>query len=260
MPVPHGIVRPAGRGRRRFNGCRCGITRRPFHPCHQSIRHAGRICRRPENEYESVSCHTTRGRIDSLGVIRPAGYDEISGLSKAIRPRSPRSQAGLRTRGDGLGQRRVGRLVRQVYARRRRSGGTAGARAVTWSRIVPRSIGIAGLERIEHRAERDRPSSSSVTSPVHSGQRSQMVGQFDANHERRLRLHRGRSRKAHAHGSSIPVYSTCASTDSTAGRSWTMAFQLIAAVGRAVDLAAGGAEVDAARDRACRPTSRRAAR
>ena len=68
------------------------------------------------------------------------------------------------------------------------------------------------------------PATSSVHLAVDAGQRSQMVGKHDADHG-----------------------SVCTSTDTTAGRSRTIGVQLSPRVGRGVHLAAGRAEIDAAR-------------
>ena len=98
-------------------------------------------------------------------------------------------------------------------------------RSVLWSRMVPRSIGIARLERVEHRALRDAARRPRLRlRRRHARERAQVGGKHDADHG-----------------------SVCTSTESTAGRSRTIGVPGVAAVGRGVHLAAGGAEVDAAR-------------
>ena len=74
---------------------------------------------------------------------------------------------------------------------------------VTWSRMVPRSIGIAGFERVEDRALRDSTLDLKFHFAADVRQRPQMWRQFDADHG-----------------------SVCTSTESTAGRSRTMGAQL----------------------------------
>ena len=83
--------------------------------------------------------------------------------------------------------------------------------------------GIAGLERVEDRALRDRALDLDAHLAADVRQRPQMRREHDSNHG-----------------------SVCTSTESTAGRSRTMGAQLSAGVGRRVHLAAGGAEIDAA--------------
>ena len=95
---------------------------------------------------------------------------------------------------------------------------------MTWSRIVPQQHRIAGLERVEDRALRDRAVDVELHFAVDVRQGSQMIREDDADHG-----------------------SVCTSTDSTAGRSRTIGVQLSPPSGETVDLAAGGAEVDAAR-------------
>ena len=84
---------------------------------------------------------------------------------------------------------------------------------------------IARLERVEH-ASAASPGRRlrAAPRPLTSRQRPQVRRQDDADHD-----------------------SVCTSTESTAGRSRTIGAQLVAAVGRGVDLSAGRAEVDAAR-------------
>ena len=95
------------------------------------------------------------------------------------------------------------------------------------------------------RARRAPTAASPRRSPASAPRRpprqvAQMGGKADANHGSRR--------------------SVCTSTDTTGGRSRTIAFQVSPRVARRVDLAAGRAEVDAARVERSRPTSRRAAR
>ena len=83
--------------------------------------------------------------------------------------------------------------------------------------------GIARLERVQHRALRDRLQARPASPRSDLGQRSQMRRQYDADHG-----------------------SVCTSTESTAGRSRTIGCPAVAGVRRGIDLPAGGAEIDAA--------------
>ena len=82
---------------------------------------------------------------------------------------------------------------------------------------------IAGLERIEHRALRDRALDLERHLAADMRQRSQMLREYDANHG-----------------------SVCTSTESTAGKIPHNRSPAISRVGRGVHLPAGGAEIDAA--------------
>ena len=114
----------------------------------------------------------------------------------------PDDQKRLRPRRDRVGQRGVRRLVGQVLL----AGEEPHERPALLRDVVadrPAQHRIAGLERVEDRALRDRPSTSSSTSPSDARQRPQMCGQHDSDHG-----------------------SVCTSTDSTAGRSRTIGAQL----------------------------------
>ena len=74
---------------------------------------------------------------------------------------------------------------------------------VTWSRIVPRSIGIAGLERVEDRALRRPALDVNLHLVADVRQRPQMWRQYHSNHG-----------------------NVCTSTESTAGRSRTIGAQV----------------------------------
>ena len=83
---------------------------------------------------------------------------------------------------------------------------------------------ISRLERVEHRSLRHGRHHFETHLAVDTRQRAQMGREHDSNHG-----------------------SVCTSTESTAGRSRTIGIPGVAGIGRGIDLAAGGAEIDAAR-------------
>ena len=103
---------------------------------------------------------------------------------------------------DRVGQRGVRRLVREILL-----AGEESQECPPLQRYVvadrPPQHGIAGLECIEHRAQRDRRFDFERHLAADVRQRSQMLREYDANHG-----------------------SVCTSTDSTPGKSRTMGFQL----------------------------------
>ena len=75
---------------------------------------------------------------------------------------------------------------------------------MTWSRIVPRSTGWRASKRVEHGAERRRAGDVDLHLAVHLCQRPEIGWQLNADHD-------------------VSVWT---STDSTGGRSRTIAVQL----------------------------------
>src|SRR5690348_306409 len=82
---------------------------------------------------------------------------------------------------DGLGQRRVGRIVGDVLLAGEKSQERAALlRGVVANRSAEH--GIARFERVEGRAKRDRAVDFELYFPVALRQRAQMCGQNDADH------------------------------------------------------------------------------
>ena len=115
---------------------------------------------------------------------------------------APDDQKRLRARRDRVGQRRVRRLVRQILlAGEEPHERPALLRDVIADRAAQHRI--AGLERVEDRALRDRALDVELHLAADVRQRPQMRRQHDSDHG-----------------------SVCTSTESTAGRSRTMGAQL----------------------------------
>ena len=114
----------------------------------------------------------------------------------------PDNAKRLRAAGHGLGQGRVGRFVGQIFY----AGEEAQERPPLLGGVVADGAaqdGVARLQRIEQRPLCGRPANFDRDLRARPGQGAQVVGDDDANHG-----------------------SACTSTDSTAGRSWTMVCQV----------------------------------
>src|SRR6266705_599339 len=114
----------------------------------------------------------------------------------------PDDEKRLRPRRDRVGERGIRRLVRQVpLARKEPQKRPAPLGDVIADRAAQH--GIAGLERVQHRAPRDPARNVELHLAFDLRQRPQVRGEHHANH-----------------------HSVWTSTDSTAGRSRTMGAQL----------------------------------
>src|SRR5258705_2472567 len=93
----------------------------------------------------------------------------------------PDDQVRLRARRDRVGERGVGRLVGQVLL----AGEEAEERPALLREVVadrPAQHRIGGLERVEHRALRDRPRDLELHLAVHARERPEMGRQHDPDH------------------------------------------------------------------------------
>src|SRR5215207_7981142 len=103
---------------------------------------------------------------------------------------------------DCIRQWRVGRLVRKVFL----TGEESYVRPAAKRHVIadrPSKHGMPRFEGVEHRAERRRAADVDLHITVHARQRTEMCGQFDPDHD-----------------------SVCTCTESTGGRSRTIAVQL----------------------------------
>lgn len=131
-------------------------------------------------------------------------------ISGILRRRTATSPAGhgpddpqrLRAIGDRFGQRRIRRLERQVLSASEEANHRAAAQCCVVPDRPPQDR-VARFERVEHGAERGRVDRLELNFPSRPGEIPEVVRERDTNHER-----------------------VCTSTDNTAGRSRTIAFQL----------------------------------
>src|ERR1700693_536998 len=144
-------------------------------------------------------------RLPSPASSIPLSYGSVarqsSGSASASRDRSD-DQIRLPSRGDLVGQGRVDRFVGEVlFAGEEPEHWTASPRDVIANR--PAQHRIRRLKGVEHGALRDGTIDLQLDLSTYIGKRAQVRRQLDADHDK-----------------------VCASTESTAGRFWTIAFHV----------------------------------
>src|SRR5581483_80339 len=157
-----------------------------------------KLMSRSQTWYATIA-KVAKPRKNPANALRSRRSVSAAPVLSAARHRSD-DQERLASRRDRLRERRVGRLVREVFlAREEAHEGPALARDVVPDR--PAQHRKACLERVENRTLRRRFVDVEPQLAVDARQRAQVRRQHDADR----------------HGN------VCASTDSTAGRSWTIA-------------------------------------